>query len=94
MSEAVPETIDKVTQAAQVLSRPNVFVAVLACAALGATGFLGWHVIKQAESQLERIDAQTEVLKKMADKIGFLEEDFRAAGISKSKRAVSAVDRE
>lgn len=74
MSEAIPETIDKATQAIQAVSKPSVFPTMMALLALTACGYFAWK-------SEQRADAQINVLREMADELRDVRMSFREAGI-------------
>lgn len=79
-------TIEAGTKAADVASKPNVAVTLFALMAFAFCALMVWRLEVRA-------DAQIAVMQKMADRLGWLEEDFRSAGI-KLPRARPAVARD
>lgn len=81
MAEAVAETVKEATVAVQVAAKPNVFVTIVALAAMAAVGALVWRDEVRADAQIAAYGAQTDVLRKIDQHLTDVDGDLKAAGI-------------
>lgn len=71
---AIPDTIDKATQALQTAAKPGVFPTLIALLAIAGVGYF----VRKSE---QRADAQILVMQEMAAEMRDLRLSFKEAGI-------------
>jgi len=95
MAEAVPETIDKATRAAEMLGRPNVLVSVLLVGVLAGAALLVYRDEVRADAQIKVFESMVVEMRGVKAEVAEQRRAFQSAGIHlRAAAAVQASDRE